>query len=84
MLNYVGIGPEQLSCVVDRNIHKQGRYIPGVRLLIRDPAAILEEMPDYILILPWNFKHEIIAQQADYQARGGRFIIPIPQPTVVA
>lgn len=84
MLNYVGIGPDQLSCVVDRNIHKQGRYIPGVRLPIRDPRAILEEMPDYVLILPWNFKQEILAQQADYRARGGQFIIPIPEPMVIS
>ena len=83
MLNYAGIGPDKLSCVVDRNIHKQGRYIPGVRLPIRDPSVILEEMPDYLLILPWNFKQEIMTQQATYRARGGRFIVPIPEPTVI-
>ncbi len=84
MLNYAGIGPDQLSCVVDRNVHKQGRYIPGVRLPIRDPSAILAEMPDYLLILPWNFKQEIMAQQAAYHARGGQFIVPIPEPAVIA
>ena len=84
MLNYTGIGPDQLSCVVDRNVHKQGRYIPGVRLPIRAPSAILAEMPDYLLILPWNFKQEIMTQQAAYHARGGRFIVPIPEPAVIA
>jgi hypothetical protein len=68
---------------VDRNVHKQGKYVPGVRLPIRDPGVVLAEMPDYLLILAWNFKEEIIAQQAVYRERGGRFIVPIPGPVVV-
>ena len=69
-----------VDCVVDRNIHKQGKYVPGVRLPIRAPGAMLE-LPDYLLILAWNFKEEIIAQQAVYRERGGRFIVPIPGPS---
>jgi SAM-dependent methyltransferase len=83
LLNYVGIGPETLDFVVDRNRHKQGRWIPGVRLPILAPAALLDAQPDYVLILPWNFKDEIIGQQAEYASRGGRFIIPIPEPMVL-
>ncbi len=66
MLNYVGIGQETLDFVVDRNTHKQGRFIPGVRLPIASPERVLAEQPDYLLILPWNFKDEIMAQQAEY------------------
>ena len=83
LLNHCGIGPDTLDYVVDRNVHKQGRWIPGVRLPIAAPARLLETQPDYVLILPWNFKDEIMAQQAEYRARGGRFIVPIPTPVVV-
>jgi SAM-dependent methyltransferase len=83
MLNYVGIGQETLDFVVDRNTHKQGRYIPGVRLPIAAPERVLAEQPDYVLILPWNFKDEIMAQQAEYRRRGGRFIVPVPRPTII-
>ncbi|MDB6014348.1 MAG: C-methyltransferase [Gammaproteobacteria bacterium] len=83
MLNYVGIGQETLDFVVDRNTHKQGRYIPGVRLPIASPERVLAEQPDYVLILPWNFKDEIMAQQAEYRRRGGKFIVPVPRPTII-
>jgi SAM-dependent methyltransferase len=83
LLNYVGIGPDLLDYVVDRNTYKQGRWIPGVRLPIRPPAELLETQPDYVLILPWNFKDEIIEQQAEFRSRGGRFIVPIPEPVII-
>ena len=83
LLNYVGIGPELLDYVVDRNTHKQGCRVPGVRLPIEAPARILADQPDYVLILPWNFKDEIIGQQAEYARRGGRFILPIPEPAIL-
>jgi SAM-dependent methyltransferase len=83
MLNYAGVGRDTLEWVADRNVHKQGRYIPGVRLPIVPPARILEERPDYLLILPWNFRDEIIAQQAEYRRGGGRFIVPVPEPKVL-
>jgi hypothetical protein len=54
-----------------------------VRLSIVGPARILEEQPDYLLILPWNFQEEIMQQQAEYRRRGGRFIVPVPQPVIV-
>ncbi|HJS89094.1 MAG TPA: class I SAM-dependent methyltransferase [Steroidobacteraceae bacterium] len=83
MLNFCGIGRELLDWVADRNVHKQGRYIPGVRLPIVEPAQIIAQQPDYLLILPWNFKQEIMQQQAEYRRRGGRFIVPVPQPVIV-
>ena len=83
LLNFAGVGGEVLEFVADRNVHKQGRYVPGVRLPIVAPERILQEQPDYLLILPWNFKEEIMEQQAEYRRRGGRFIVPVPEPVVV-
>ena len=83
LLNYVGLDTNLVSFVVDRNVHKQGKFVPGVRIPIHAPAKILDEMPDYVLLLPWNLKDEILSQQREYIDRGGKFIIPIPEPTVV-
>ncbi|HEU5443141.1 MAG TPA: class I SAM-dependent methyltransferase [Steroidobacteraceae bacterium] len=83
LLNFAGVGSEVLEFVADRNVHKQGRYVPGVRLPIVAPARILESQPDYLLILPWNFKEEIMRQEAEYRRRGGRFIVPVPEPVIV-
>ncbi|MCZ7627715.1 MAG: hypothetical protein M5U19_00765 [Microthrixaceae bacterium] len=79
----MGIGTELVDFVVDRNVHKQGLLMPGVHIPIRDPSALLEEQPDYLLLLAWNFKDEILAQQEEYRQRGGRFIVPIPRPEVL-
>jgi SAM-dependent methyltransferase len=83
MLNYAGLDGERLDYVVDRNPHKQGKLMPGVRIPIHDPSRIAEDPPDYLLILPWNFKAEIMEQQHEFAAGGGRFIIPIPEPTLI-
>lgn len=83
LLNYVGIGPDLIDYVVDRSTFKQGLFTPGTRLPIRPPEALLETMPDYVLLLTWNFADEILAQQAEYRARGGRFVVPVPSVRVV-
>jgi hypothetical protein len=83
LLNYFGIGRSALDFVVDRSTHKQGRYMPGVRLPICAPARLLEEMPSHVLLLTWNFADEILSQQAEYRRRGGKFIIPIPELRVI-
>jgi len=83
LLNYCGVGPETLEFVADRSPHKQGRYMPGVRVLIQPPEKLLETMPDYVLLLVWNIADEVLEQQSEYRRRGGKFIIPIPEVRIV-
>jgi hypothetical protein len=83
MLNYLGADTKQIDFVVDRNVHKQGRYMPGVHIPILAPDELLKRQPDYCVILPWNFKDEIQQQQAEYRRKGGRFIVPVPTPVIV-
>ncbi|HVA90392.1 MAG TPA: class I SAM-dependent methyltransferase [Chloroflexota bacterium] len=83
LLSYCGIGRETLDFVVDRSTAKQGRYTPGTHLPILAPEELLKAMPDYTLLLTWNFADEILAQQQAYRDAGGRFIIPIPSVEIV-
>ena len=83
LVNFVGIGPRPVDYVVDRNVHKQGLFMPGTHLPIRDPSALLETMPDFLLLLAWNYRDEIAEQQREYLGRGGRFIVPVPRPEIL-
>jgi 2-polyprenyl-3-methyl-5-hydroxy-6-metoxy-1,4-benzoquinol methylase len=79
LLNYCGIGPELLPFTADRSPYKQGLLLPGTRIPIRTPEAILKARPDYVLILPWNLREEIAKQMATIRDWGGRFVVPIPR-----
>lgn len=83
LINFVGIGPELVDFVADRNIHKQGLFMPGQRIPIFAPERIREEKPDYVLLLPWNLESEILQQESAYREAGGHFIIPVPVPRIV-
>jgi 2-polyprenyl-3-methyl-5-hydroxy-6-metoxy-1,4-benzoquinol methylase len=83
LLNYCGIGPDFIDFTVDRNPHKHGRFTPGTHIPILPVEAIDEAKPDYILILPWNLRREIMAQMTHVSAWGAKFIIPIPEARIV-
>ncbi len=83
LLSYCRLGRETLDYVVDRSTIKQGLYTPGTHLKIHPPELLLEDMPDYVLLLTWNFADEILEQQSEYRAAGGRFIVPVPTVRVV-
>ncbi|MBY8978071.1 NAD-dependent epimerase/dehydratase family protein [Rhodobacteraceae bacterium NNCM2] len=84
MLNFLNLDNRTIEYAVDRNVHKQGKYMPGVRLPIEDPTKLLTDRPDYVVILPWNFRDEIIRQQQDYLQAGGKFVVPIPNMEIVS
>jgi hypothetical protein len=83
LLNYCGIRTDFLDYTVDRNPYKQGRFLPGTHIPIHPPEKLRETRPDYVLILPWNLKDEIIEQLAHVRSWGGRFVVPIPRLEVV-
>jgi hypothetical protein len=79
LLNYCGIRTDFLDYTVDRNPYKQGKFLPGTHIPIFHPDKIKETRPDYVLILPWNFKDEIMKQVAYIREWGGQFVVPIPE-----
>ena len=83
LLNYCGISTDLVPWTVDRNPLKVGTRTPGMHLPVRPVEALLQERPDYALLLAWNFAEEIMEQQSAYRAAGGRFIIPVPSPRIV-
>ena len=83
LLNFCGVDESVIEYVVDRNSHKHGWEMPGVAIPIDAPERLRRDIPDLLLILAWNFKDEIIEQQAWFADQGGRFIVPIPEPSLV-
>jgi hypothetical protein len=83
LLNYCGIRTDFLDYTVDRNPYKQGKFTPGARIPILDPARIYQTRPDYLLLLPWNLRQEIMQQMADVRTWGCKFVVPIPQLAVL-
>jgi len=84
LLNYCGIGSDFIDYTVDRNPYKTDRYLPGNHIPIHHPDIIRETKPDYLLILPWNLRDEIMEQMACIRDWGGRFVVPIPEMKVYA
>jgi hypothetical protein len=83
LLNYCGVRTDFIDYTVDRSPHKQGMFLPGVHVPVHAPSMIFETKPDYVLILPWNLKDEIVTQLAGIREWGGRFVVPIPEVTVL-
>ncbi len=83
LMNTLGVGQDIITYVVDKNTHKQNHLMPGTHLPIVSPQALVDDPVDYLLLLAWNYKDEVMAQQADFAARGGRFIVPLPVPVVL-
>jgi len=83
LLNYCGMGVHYLEYATEKSSLKQGLFTPGMHIPIYDDSRVLDDMPDYVLILAWNFAEEIMSNLDEYRARGGKFIIPIPTPRVI-
>jgi hypothetical protein len=83
LLNYCGIGADFLDFTVDRSPHKQGTWLPGTRIPVLAPEHVRAAKPDYLLILPWNIRDEIMEQMAPIREWGGRFVVPIPEVKVI-
>ena len=83
LLNSSGIGADLIQFVADKSPHKQGKLMPGLGIAIVPPERLLDEMPDVVLLLAWNFRDEIVREQRAYLEAGGRFIVPIPAPVEI-
>jgi len=83
LLNYCGVRTDFIDYTVDRSPHKQGMFLPGTHIPIYAPKRIFETKPDYLLVLPWNLKEEIVQQMSEIRSWGGQFVVPIPEVTVI-
>jgi 2-polyprenyl-3-methyl-5-hydroxy-6-metoxy-1,4-benzoquinol methylase len=84
LLNYCGVRTDLVDFTVDRSPHKQGRFLPGTRIPIYGPEMIAEKKPDYLLILPWNLRDEVMEQMQEIKSWGGQFVVPIPEVKICA
>jgi hypothetical protein len=83
LLCWSNVGPDLLPFTVDRSPHKQGRFLPGSRIPVRAPEDLLAARPDYVLILPWNLRDEIVGQMRAIGEWGGRFVVAVPALEVI-
>lgn len=84
LLNYCGVRTDFLDYTVDRSPYKQEHLLPGVRIPIFHPDKIKETKPDYVLILPWNIRDEVMQQMSYIREWGGRFVVPIPEVKILS
>jgi len=84
LLNYCGVRPDLISCVADLNPHKQNRFLPGSRIPVVSPERLLEQRPDYVVILPWNIRDEVVRQMSNVRAWGGSFVVAIPELRILS
>jgi SAM-dependent methyltransferase len=84
LLGFLELGPEDLDYIADKSPLKQGLYTPGTHIPVVPPQRLLEDRPDYVVLLAWNFAEEIMEQQAEYRRGGGRFILPLPEVRVLS
>ena len=82
-MNYAGVKPDLLSYVVDKSPSKQGKYMPGSRIPIYTEQFLKDDKPDYVLILPWNLKSEVIKQLSYIKESGGKFVVAVPQLEII-
>jgi len=83
LMNYAGVRPDLLSYVVDKSPSKQGKYMPGSRIPIYTEQFLKDDKPDYVLILPWNLKSEVIKQLSYIKENGGKFVVAVPQLEII-
>ncbi len=83
LLNYCKVGTDLISFTVDKNTHKQGKYLPGTHIPIFAPEKIRQEKPDYVLILPWNIRDEVMSQMSYIKSWKAKFVIPLPHIEVI-
>lgn len=83
LLCYLQLGPDKIDYIADKSRLKQGRFTPGMHVPVVSPERLLQDQPDYLLVLAWNFLDEIVQQQAEYRSRGGQFIVPVPKVKIV-
>jgi hypothetical protein len=79
LLNYMNIGVDLIPYICDRSTLKQGLFVPGTSIPIVAPERLLDDQPDYVLLLAWNFAEEVARQQSVYRERGGRILVPLPE-----
>jgi hypothetical protein len=83
LLSFLELGTDKIEYIADKSPLKQGLFTPGLHVPVVPPERLLADQPDYVLLLAWNFVDEILAQQAEYRRRGGKFIIPVPHVRIL-